>query len=64
MDECYYATSHAWVGSTFPVGCMSINGKMSISITVPWPLINRRMSKTFADAFVELLEAIADVDMK
>jgi len=59
IEEIYYATSHARVGCTFPVGCITVKGKMSCTINPPWPLISEERSKTFADAFVEILKVVA-----
>jgi len=60
LDEIYYATSHARVGTTFPVGCITVGGKMSITINPPWPLLSKKESEEFADAFIGLLEVIAE----
>jgi hypothetical protein len=57
--EIYYATSHARTGCTYPVGCMSVGGSMSVSINPPWPLITEIESKKFADDFIELLRIIS-----
>ncbi|KAL7469410.1 hypothetical protein ACHAXS_009876 [Conticribra weissflogii] len=63
IQEIYYATSHARVGCTFPVGCITVKGKMSCTINPPWPLISEERSEAFADAFVEILEVIAKDDV-
>lgn len=63
IKEIYYATSHARVGCTFPVGCITVGGRMSCTINPPWPLISEQKGKEFADAFVVLLEVIATEDI-
>ena len=62
LDEIYYATSHVQAGITFPVNCISVGGKMSITMNPPWPLISKRTSEEFATAFIELLNVIAEAD--
>lgn len=59
LEEVYFATSHARVGATFPVGCITVDGRMCISINPPWPLVGEKESGDFADAFVELLTVVA-----
>ncbi|EED92604.1 predicted protein [Thalassiosira pseudonana CCMP1335] len=62
VEEIYFATSHARVGCTFPVGCITVAGSMCCTINPPWPLVSDEKSKAFADDFVELLEIIARSD--
>ncbi|KAL3783116.1 hypothetical protein HJC23_012452 [Cyclotella cryptica] len=62
IHEIYYATSHARIGCTYPVGCLSVGGGMSFSINPPWPIITEAESKTFADDFTQLLRTIATDD--
>ncbi|KAL7541148.1 hypothetical protein ACHAXR_012883 [Thalassiosira sp. AJA248-18] len=63
LEDAFYATSHARVGATFPVGCITVGGKMSITINPPWPLVSKKESEKFADAFIGLLGVIAETEI-
>jgi len=58
--DVFYATSHARTGCLFPVSCLTVSGRIQCSFHPPSPLVSAETNRQFADAFIELLEVVAN----
>ena len=61
--EMYYATSTTSAGASFQASCVTVQGKLCVSVNAPAPLVTREQCEAFATLFVaEATNAAASVE--
>ncbi len=59
IEDIFFASSHAWSGSLYHVSLLTVNGELKLTFHPVSPIVSRKNSKHFADAYIELLKSIA-----
>eukprot|EP00568_Trieres_chinensis_P006936 CAMPEP_0183303626 /NCGR_PEP_ID=MMETSP0160_2-20130417/8987_1 /TAXON_ID=2839 ORGANISM="Odontella Sinensis, Strain Grunow 1884" /NCGR_SAMPLE_ID=MMETSP0160_2 /ASSEMBLY_ACC=CAM_ASM_000250 /LENGTH=1011 /DNA_ID=CAMNT_0025466551 /DNA_START=56 /DNA_END=3091 /DNA_ORIENTATION=+ len=60
IESLHFATSHARTGCLYQASCLTVDGKLSMTFHPAAPLVPAETNAAFADAFVDLLEAVAE----
>eukprot|EP00550_Attheya_septentrionalis_P007198 CAMPEP_0198285384 /NCGR_PEP_ID=MMETSP1449-20131203/4692_1 /TAXON_ID=420275 /ORGANISM="Attheya septentrionalis, Strain CCMP2084" /LENGTH=1040 /DNA_ID=CAMNT_0043982791 /DNA_START=203 /DNA_END=3325 /DNA_ORIENTATION=- len=63
VEDLFFATSHARSGCLYQVSCMTVNGEMKLLFHPASPVVSEETNAEFADAFIGVLDSIADSSM-
>ena len=60
MQDVYFGTPHSRSGCLYQVSTMTVNGSMKLTFHPASPIVSEETNSKFADAFVDLLEKVAN----
>ena len=58
VQDVYFATPHVTSGCLFPISALTVDGQLKFTFNPVFPIVSEEKNAKFADAFVELLEAV------
>lgn len=59
LQSVHYATSHSLTGSLYQLSCGTVDERLCLTLHFAEPLVERRVARQFADAFVDLVTKAA-----
>ncbi|CAB9512983.1 expressed unknown protein [Seminavis robusta] len=59
VDDIFFGVSHARSGCLYQLSCLTLGGEMKLTFHPAMPIVSEETNRQFADAFVELIEAVA-----
>jgi len=60
VQDVYFGTPHSRSGCLYQVSTMTVNGSMKLTFHPASPIVSEETNSKFADAFVDLLEKVAN----